>query len=150
MCSFDVSNLFINIPLSETIDIILNHFFPTTSTVFKGFSRKHFKELLELAVANSFFIFNNELFKQIEGLGMGLPLAPTFANIFMSFHEQRWLDSCPPEFAPLYHKRYVDDTFVIFNDSSHAALFLNISTPSILISVLRLNMNKTIKLHFLT
>ena len=33
------------------------------------------------AVLNSFFIFNNKLYTQIDGLGMGLPLGQTFANI---------------------------------------------------------------------
>ena len=28
-------------------------------------------------------MFNDKLFKQIEGLGMGLPLGPSFANIFI-------------------------------------------------------------------
>ena len=125
MTSFDVSNLFTNIPLTETIDIILNSLFPNLNADFKGFSRQLFKKFLELAVTNSFFIFNNNLFKQTDGLGMGLPLAPTFANIFMSFHEQRWLEECPPQFAPLFYRRYVDDTFVIFKEEAHATSFFN-------------------------
>ena len=56
---------------------------------------------------------------------MGLPLAPTFANVFLCHHEAKWLESCPGEFAPVYYRRYVDDTFVLFRDKSHAPLFLN-------------------------
>ena len=40
-----------------------------------------FKMMLETAVLNSYFLFNGELFKQIDGVGMGLPLGPTFAKI---------------------------------------------------------------------
>ena len=89
MCSFDVTNLYTNIPLQETIDIILNYMFFSTNNVVLCFSRKLFSDLFQLAVLNSFFVSNQKLFRQIEGLyivlGMGLPLAPTLANIFYVF-----------------------------------------------------------------
>jgi hypothetical protein len=56
---------------------------------------------------------------------MGLPLGPTFANIFMCFYESIWLRDCPNSFRPVFYKRYVDDTFILFSDRSHAPLFLN-------------------------
>ena len=56
---------------------------------------------------------------------MGLPLGPTFVNIFMCYHEQNWLDNCPNDFKPVLYNRYVDDTFVLFKDPSHAPLFHN-------------------------
>ena len=64
MCSFDVENLFTNIPLHETIDICLNHLFKTNVKIFLGFTRELFKNMLELAVLNSFFIFDNILYRQ--------------------------------------------------------------------------------------
>ena len=42
------------------------------------------------------FIFNEKLYKQINGVAMGSPLGPTLANIFLGYHERRWLDNCPP------------------------------------------------------
>lgn len=45
---------------------------------------------------------------------MGSPLGPHCANAFMNFHEQIWLDDCPPEIKPKYYRRYVDDIFVLF------------------------------------
>ena len=56
---------------------------------------------------------------------MGQPLGPTFANIFMCFHEQNWLEQCSSEFAPILYKRYIDDNFVLFKDKVHVHLFLN-------------------------
>ena len=67
---------------------------------------------------NSFFIFNDKLFRQIEGLGMGLPLSPTFANIFMSFMESKWFDECPPDFKPMYYIIYFDDSFLLFKSEN--------------------------------
>ena len=80
--------------------------------------------MLELAVTNSFFIFNKVLYQQLDGVGMGLPLGPTFANIFLCFHEKNWLASCPSEFRPVVYKRYVDDCFFVFNHISHVDKFL--------------------------
>ena len=56
---------------------------------------------------------------------MGLPQSPIFADIFLSFHEEMWLSNCPIEFKPIFHRRYVDDTFILFSDKSHAPKFLN-------------------------
>ena len=56
---------------------------------------------------------------------MGLPLGPSFANIFLCHHEQQWLSSCPQDFKPAHYFRYVDDTFLLFNQMSHAQKFLN-------------------------
>ena len=56
---------------------------------------------------------------------MGQPLSPTFANIFLSFYEENWLSSCPPYFTPVFYRRYIDDTFLVFKHSSHVSLVLN-------------------------
>ena len=74
---------------------------------------------------NTFFIFDGRFFEQIEGLGMGLPLGPTFANIFLCYHETTWLRDCPESFKPILYKRYVDDTFLLFRKPEHSQLFLD-------------------------
>ena len=125
MASFDVENLFTNIPVSETIDIILSKLFLDKNCTFLGMTKMFFKSLLELAVLNSFFIFDKKLYRQIEGLGMGLPLGPSFANIFMCHMEEKWLSECPLDFKPVFYRRYIDDSFALFNDQSHIPQFLS-------------------------
>jgi len=123
MVSFDIESLFTNIPIDETISICLDKLFGSTTT-YLGFNRKYFKKLLELAVKSSFFIFNDIMYQQCEGLGMGLPLGPTLANIFMGFHEEQWLEDCPQSFKPFFYRRYVDDCFLLFDDEASADKFL--------------------------
>ena len=125
MSSFDVSNLFTNVPLDETINICLDSLYTTGTNAIIGLPRNLLKQFLELSVKNSFFIFNSKLYKQIDGVGMGLPLGPSFANIFMCHHEREWLENCPVAFRPVFYKRYVDDTFVLFKHKNHVPLFLN-------------------------
>ena len=54
---------------------------------------------------------------------MGSPLGPTLANVFLAYHEQNWLDSCPLKYRPLYYRRFVDDIFALFKSSDHLKRF---------------------------
>ena len=134
MASFDIESLFTNIPLSETINIILQKFFPSPNDTYNGFNKSLFKTMLELAVNNTYFIFNQSFYQQTEGMGMGSPLGPSFANVLKCHLEETWLEKCPPEFKPSSYYRYVDDTFLLFREEQHSQLFfdyLNSKHPNI-------------------
>lgn len=124
MASFDIESLYTNIPLIETINIVLHLAF-SNNNLFHGFNLNQFKKFLELSLLDSYFFFNNNLYKQCDGLGMGLAIAPTLANVFLCFHESKWLSDCPIDFKPKLYRRYVDDTFLLFSDPSHVDKFLN-------------------------
>ena len=94
-------------------------------TQFHNFSRDQFTKLLRYAVKNCHFISNGSLFEQIGGVSMGSPLGPYFANIFLSFHENSWLENCSRSFKPIHHRRYVDDCFLLFRSPEHVNSFLN-------------------------
>ena len=123
MASFDVTSLFTNIPVNETIDIICNSLF-SNCQFFNDLDRSEFQKLLSLSVMNCHFIFNGRLYQQVDGMAMGSPLGPLFANVFMSFHEQIWLQNCPSSFKPVLYRRYVDDCFLLFRSLNHVPLFL--------------------------
>ena len=79
--------------------------------------------LLKLATSESSFIFDNILYKQIDGVAMGSPLGSILANAFLCHYEKLWLESCAPEFKPVVYIRYVDDIFVLFKSKDHLLLF---------------------------
>ena len=56
---------------------------------------------------------------------MGSPVGPSYANIFLCHFENIWLDSCPPRFKPIFYRRYIDDTFLLFKEESHVQEFLD-------------------------
>ena len=56
---------------------------------------------------------------------MGSPLGPTLANLFLVYHEDKWLDNCPLQFRPKYYRRYVDDIFLMFESKNHVKKFLH-------------------------
>ena len=123
MVSFDVESLFTNIPLDETINICVERLYKRKKKV-KGLLKRHFKELLTLATKSSCFLFNGVYYSQIDGVAMGSPLGPTLANLFLCYHEEKWLNDCPIQFRPKYYKRYVDDVFLMFESSSQVKKFL--------------------------
>ena len=120
MASFDIKDLYTNVPLQETINIAM--------TLLPGnllnFPQNLFKKCLELSVFNTMFAFNGKFYRQTDGLGMGLPLSPTMANIFLCYHEVNWLQNCPIEFKPKFYRRYMDDTLALFENQSQAQKFL--------------------------
>ena len=108
MISFDVKSLFTNVPLNETINIILTEVYDGNKIGTK-IPKSILKELLYLCTKHVHFKFNNEIYIQCDGVVTGSPLGSLVANIFMISLE----DSTLPKLE-LYlcnWKRYVDDTF---------------------------------------
>ena len=133
MASLDVESLFTNIPLDETIDICTNSLY-ANDTIINGIDKENFKKLLTLATKESFFLFNNKFYKQLDGVAMGSPLGPTLANAFLCFYEKQWLQQCPTDCKPSFFRRYVDDIFVLFSSQKQVESFksfLNSRHPNI-------------------
>ena len=133
LASFDITSLYTNIPIDETIAIAVDELCGENE-VFINLEKRELKRMLELSVKDNVFYFNNTLYQQIDGCAMGSPASGTYANIFMCFHEQNWLKDCPQQFKPLYYRRFADDTFVIFREEAHVAMFsdyLNSKHPNI-------------------
>ena len=120
MASFDIKDLYTNIPLQETIQICV-----TSLGSILGLPTDLFKKFLELSVFSTVFQFNEKFYRQKDGLGMGLPLSPTLANIFLCHHELRWLNECPDRFQPIHFRRYMDDTITLFRHADHIPQFLS-------------------------
>ena len=44
-------------------------------------------------ISQTYFLFNNEIYDQTDGVAMGSPLGPALAILFMGYHENKWLNS---------------------------------------------------------
>ncbi|XP_066924802.1 uncharacterized protein [Clytia hemisphaerica] len=122
MVSFDIQSLFTNIPLDETIDICVERVYNKLKKV-KGLLKRHFKSLLAFVTKSSCFVFNGKFYSQIDGVAMGSPLGPTLANLFLCYHELKWLEHCPVQFKPVFFRRYVDDIFLLFDNREKVKKF---------------------------
>ena len=137
--SFDVVSLFTNIPLTETIEVILDKLYPNQDKKLKvnGMTRLIFKRALEWCLKGNTFIFNGQLYRQIDGIAMGSPLAPVLADIFMNHLFEKkvinrtadWenivVKSFSVEYTARLFLRYVDDMLACFHNYHEAEQFLN-------------------------
>ena len=116
--------LFTNVPVDETIDIIVDVAFEDNwfnKTQKLDLTKTELKELLVIAGKNKLFQFEGNLYEQNDGVAMGSPLGPLMANAFMSRLEEHLNNF---EEMPSLYKRYVDDTFAIMPDVQAAESFL--------------------------
>ena len=123
MVSYDVCDLFSNIPLS----IILEN------KKDLKFSENELTKLFRFATSQMHFYFDAKIFHQVDGVALGSPLGPALANWFMGYNEQKLLESDHGRLNKFY-RRYVDDIFCVF-ENEHQALtfldFLNSQHPNI-------------------
>ena len=132
LVSYDVSSLFTEVPLDETIDHIIHEIYTNNKSPQLS-SKLLFRRLLCNVTKNTVFSFNDNLHRQIDGCGMGNPLSPVLANIFMAKLEA---DVVRP-FNPPFYDRYVDDCFSKKKKDEPDALFerLNRYHPNIVFTI---------------
>ncbi|XP_049831381.1 uncharacterized protein LOC126272518 [Schistocerca gregaria] len=115
--SLDIVNLYTNIPVDDTINIIRNNLL------------KHMKlsmaeicellELLTLVLSYNYFSFNNKIYRQKDGLAMGSSLAGMLADIYINHLEQTFFEANSHINSKIiYYKRYVDDTIILFDGTN--------------------------------
>ena len=90
LVSYDVTSLFTNIPLQQTIDIAINLISNHNPDL--NITKKELKKLFLFATSQTHFIFKSKFYNQINGVAIGSPLAPVLADIFMGFNESKQLN----------------------------------------------------------
>ena len=110
MVSSDVASLFTNVPLEETIEIILKRIY-INKEITTDIPRQEMKELFILCTKNVHFTFNNETYIQVDGVAMGSSLGPVLGNIFMVELETSVIPSQSNK-VKLW-KRFIDDTYCL-------------------------------------
>ena len=123
--SYDVTSLFTNAPLGETIQILAEKAFAQdwfNETHNLNLSKTDLIDLLRAASKNQLFQFDGALYEQTDGVAMGSPLGPLLANVFMCSIEEN-LDQHGQ--LSRYYRRYVDDTLTVMPDRVTAGQFLD-------------------------
>ena len=123
--SFDVVSLFTNVPLRDTIDIILKKVYDEQLIKTK-ITRKNLKKLLLVCTQGTPFTFNNKMYMQTDGVMMGSPLGALFANIFMCELENTIIPSLGDKVR--HWKRYVDDTFAFIKPNMEQEIQLALNS----------------------
>ena len=122
MASLDVDSLFTNIPLDKTIDICIYSLYKDDQNT-PRISKDVFRYLVTVVTKVSFFILNNNVYKQTDGVAMGTPTGSHLANIVMCRFENKLLKDCPQSLKAVFYIRYVDDIFVLVSSLDQAEKF---------------------------
>ena len=86
LVSYDVTSLFTNVPVDETIKILVERAFKNNwlnKTYKLNLQKSDLETLLNLAVKHQLFQFDGNLYEQVDGVAMGSPLGPLPAKTFM-------------------------------------------------------------------
>ena len=122
LVSYDVKSLFTSVPVEESIAIcerrLMNdETLPSRTTM----DVATIILFLRFCLTTTSFRYNNQYFKQLDGVAMGSPISPIVADIFMQDFEDRAFTKY--ERIPRIWKRFVDDVIVVIRkDDSQAVL----------------------------
>ena len=125
LVSYDVTALFTNVPLSETINILVDKAFTNewfNQTYDLNLEKEELAQLLEVATTNQLFQFDGQLYEQTDGVAMRSPLGPLMANVFMCHLEDKLARD---RLVPSLYKSYVDDTLARMPNTDADADFLS-------------------------
>ena len=117
MGSLDVESLFSNVPVTQTIDIIIENVYNHPNKPALQVNKENLKKLLLICTTETPFKHINEgLYIQIDGVSRGSCLGPTFVEFYMC-HLEKKVFAEQPSLKPNLYARCVDDIFVVIEDA---------------------------------
>ena len=124
MVSFDVVSVFTNVPLLETNELVIERLYDNNNSNAIPFEKSVFRQIMFMATLG-LFMFNDKLYKQIDGVTMGSSLGPTLANFFLGSLKKNFFENnC--NVVPKLYLRYIDDTYALFDNKKDCFKFLDI------------------------
>ena len=118
LASMDVESLFTNVPVHQTIDIILECVYNHPQLPPPPIPRDILRELLEICTTKiPFTAPNGDLYVQKDGVSMGGVHGPCFANYYMCYLENKIFNEIP-NLKPILYLRYVDDIYLILENKA--------------------------------
>ena len=106
IASLDVENLFTNVPVEETIQIILDRIYRSDQEPLKVPESILQEQLRACTMESPFYSHRGEIFRQVNGVSMGSPLGVLFAEAYMAEVERRVMEKIP---KPRIYCRFRDD-----------------------------------------
>ena len=129
--SYDVVALYPSVPVKKAIENLMDMLQEDyddfkTRTILK---LKHVKQLLEVCLEKSYFLWNNQIHSLVDSGPIGLSLMVVLAESYLQMIEKKSLNIArnrPVPVDPITHKRYVDDSHDRFPSKESSEEFLKI------------------------
>ena len=126
MVSFDVTSLYTNIPLIDTLNTIKDYVNNDDQFTRKtAVPHDKFLDLVHLVLRTTWYTFNSQFYQQTDGVAMGGPASSTTTEIYMQAYEHTAITTAlhPPK----VWKRFVDDGYSILKRSHLENVFHHIN-----------------------
>ena len=110
LASLDIEDLYTNVPVGRAVDIAINRIGASEKFCESNLTKTDVKQILLVALNNSYFQFNGRFYRQKRGLPMGNTISPILADLYMhDYMEKNMNQVCQPN--RLW--RYVDDILLV-------------------------------------
>jgi len=108
LASLDITNLYTNIPIKGTREIIAN-------TLRKNLTERELLSWYDTITKQNYFSSKNKTLIQQDGLAMGAPTSDIIAEFFLQNLEDAHLTHLSNKHKIVSYFRYVDDILIIYN-----------------------------------
>jgi hypothetical protein len=111
--SFDISNMYTNIPTNQLPDIIKH--LRTENNVDSSIQTE-LQKLCSTVLAQIYFQFNNSYYLQEHGLAMGSPTFSIFSELYLQHLENTIIFEILVKYKNVGYFRYVNDILIVYNE----------------------------------
>jgi hypothetical protein len=112
--SFDITNMYTNVPTDELINIINSL---CKDKLIQDKLTNEIIQITKLIIQQNYFQFQNQFFIQENGLAMGAPTSSVFSEIFLQHMENTTIYKILTQNHIIGYFRYVDDILIIYKKS---------------------------------
>ena len=114
LITLDITDLYVNIPISTTIDITRNLL---SNEKIEETLITQACNLLDTILKQNYLKFNDKYYKPNKGVAMGSPISSLISEIFLQYHENILLKNILDAKHIKYYNRYVDDILIIYDNT---------------------------------
>ena len=113
MITFDIKDLYVNVPIDETINIIKTKLQQNNNRQITH----QIIAMLKTVLQQNYFAFQQNIYQPKQGISMGSHISGIVAEIFLQNYEDNYMKQFLETKSILYYTRYVDDILIIYDET---------------------------------
>jgi len=111
LITFDIKDLYINIPVTETLNIVNTKLLQNNDTQIAH----QILTLLKEVLSQNYFTFQQRIYQPERGITMGSPISGLIAEIFLQHFEDTNIKHLLDTKNLAFYTRYIDDILIIYD-----------------------------------
>jgi hypothetical protein len=127
LVTFDVKDLYVNIPIDETLTIIKSKLLENSDTQ----TTQQILTLLKVYLSQNYFTFQHKIYQPEQGVSMAFPISSIIAKVFLQHFEDVHIKQLLDTKNVLLCTRYIDDILIIYDTTRTHPFAINSHTNQI-------------------